>query len=1030
MNVPKALFDEIKEIIKSVIQSQSIELEAVYSGTINAGQFKHLIKYYRKNKASFEETQSVVLDVSDADKSKRSSNMRVTIQGIGDISSFCKSDGRRIPENVEVVEKSKKTQQSMKTIEPKVEKFDTFRNFRLNMKQETKKKKDDIKSLFPFNKSTFRLKKRHSFQSGSFRVDMTLVRQFDDYSGSFSERNLLNAKEKHEVEIEFLPPSDTDCSEAECSQMTKNFFNLLYTIQCIFSAADKKSSVDESVHESVVRGYRNLLGLPTTTRGKSAVDRGALSQKEFLSYKPVTLQVSNLDEKCKGVPGNILKNYAVTEKADGDRMLLFVHDSKAYFLNDQKKIVYTGIQSDQLNSMNDTIIDGEFIKKDKRGEKLDLFVGFDVYFDSGKDVRKLPFMEKETNRYGLLEENIAKLSGIADETNSVFKFKSKRFVYNSTNVFQAAQAVIESGQYDYKIDGLIFQPINLGCGDLYLNQFDINANKPQRHSNNRNSKKNAQSPVSTTLSTTWHRVYKWKPPLENTIDFMIKIPDVDRTLVSSLSCELRAHNNYDDSRVELGSIAKILGGSATRNDRIKNYVVFARQDFNVADLEGVKNGDVWEFNFDDKNKQQEWIDQNNNKQKGVWRKHKKREDKTRILNSKNQRKQNVDDYDLSGSANAIKTANSVYSTIVDQPIYHNVVVGLEKPNVEMTAQYYVNALRRDERLILPMQKFHNFVKNQLISQFKGGTLVDVACGVGGDISKYEGSFSLVLGFDISFDGIFGNNDSAWMRYESLKKPGNKARGGSGLPPPMLFLQRDMGKRLGALDEDEAVGDKKDFQVLSKYVRRVDEDERNASEDLIKHFNEELDPKATSKILKYLEPFRNAVDSGFDVVSCQFALHYLFTDDTTLNNFCKNVDDLLKPGGYFIGTCLDGNKVHDALKNEPNRILEGLIDGNVVWRIAKDGDYEDLEGTGCAIDVFVESIGQSRREYLVDMELLKEKLGNYGIGIDGKDKKTGIKSFESKFNDSAHRMDKQDAALKKYSGMNQWFVFKKNTKSSS
>ena len=1023
MDVPKNLANEIRDRIKTVLKNTSIELEAVYSGRIDAGQFKHLIKYYRKNNESFEETQSVVLDVSDTDKSKRS-NMRVSIQGNGDISSFCKSDGRSIPENVEVVEKSKKTPQSLKAIE--VEKFDTFRNFRLNMKQETKKDKVDIKT-FPFNKTTFRLKKRHSFQSGSFRVDMTLVRQFDDDSGSFSERNLLNAKEEHEVEIEFLPPSDTDCSEAECLQMTKDFFNLLYTIQCIFSAADKKSSVDESV----VRGYRNLLGLSTTTRGKSDVDRGDLSQREFLSYKPVTLQVSNLDEKCKGVPGNILENYAVTEKADGDRMLLFVHDSKAYFLNDQQKIVYTGIQSDQLKAMNDTIIDGEFIKKGKTDEKLDLFLGFDIYFQNGKDVRDLPFMEQRNSRYGLLKESIEKLSGIGVKEKSAYKFKSKRFVYYSTDVFKATTEVNESGQYDYKIDGLIFQPINLGCGDLYVNQSQMNARKPQRESNNiKVSTTPGTSPVSTSsLSTTWNRVYKWKPPLENTIDLMIKIPDVDRQLVSSLNCELRAYNNYDDSRVELRSIAKILGGGATRNDRRKNYVVFARQDFLVTDLEGVENGDVWEFNFEhiedsDETQIQEWTDQNHNKQKGIWRKHKKREDKTRILNSKNQRKQNVDDYDLSGSANAIKTANSVYSTIVDQPIYHRVIVGLEKPNVEMTAQYYVNALRRDERLILPMQNFHNFVKDQLISQFKG-TLVDVACGVGGDISRYAKSFSLVLGFDISFDGIFGNNDSAWMRYEKLKKSGKKARGGSGPPPPMLFLQRDIGKQLGALDEEEAIGDKKDFQVLSKYVRGVDKDEGDAAEDLKKHFNEELDHRA---ILKYLKPFRNAVDSRFDVVSCQFALHYLFTDDATLDIFCKNVDGLLKPGGYFIGTCLDGNKVHDALKKEKNGILEGLIDGNVVWRIAKDGDYEDLEGTGCAIDVFVESIGQSRREYLVDMELLKEKLGEYGIGIDDGDRKTGINSFESKFKDSAHRMDKQDAALRIYSGMNQWFVFKKNTKS--
>lgn len=967
MNISRDLANKIQYSIQEVIgeEEKNIELEAVYSGgEIKDKQFKYLMKHYLKDD-KFSATQSSTLDISQ-------NKLRVTIAGNDQISEFCKSKGKTFPDNIEIIEKSR-FQNDLKELNSEIIKK---LGFKINMKIETKKPNTET-ILLPAKTTTFRLKKRYSFQATSFRIDMTIVRQYKSETGEFSEHSLSRATPKNEVEIEFLP-QNSKCSDENCSQLTNEFLNLMYTVSCVFGSAVEKASADRTV----IEGYKKMLNLKTANKDK-------IDQHEFLSYKPVTLQVSNLDKKCRGVPGNILENYAVTEKADGDRMLLFIYQSKLYLLNDQRKVVFTGIENDNLGDKS--LIDGEFIKNDKNGNTLNLFLGFDIYFDKGHDVRPYPFMLSKENRYIKLKETIKKIKEAVKTSPSQFQFEAKEFVYEK-DIFKAVDNAYDFNNYKYKIDGLIFQPTNLGCGNLYVNKnINENVNKYNSHPS---------------LSTTWNRVYKWKPPLENTIDLLIKIPQFPPQYVpDKVQCELRAYNNQKEN-VELNSIKEILiAGDKYDKFSSKKYVVFAKQDFSRSDLQGVENGDIWEFTYihsQDSEGEKTWIDQRNNKQKGEWKKHKKREDKTIILRNKNKHRK-IDDYDLAGSANAVKTANNVYSTIVQQPIYQDVIEGKNEPNVAMTSQYYVNTLNRKDRLILPMQNFHNLVKDNLIKQFKG-KLVDVACGVGGDISKYADKYELVLGFDISFDGIFGYNDSAWVRYLSEQHKRKQNNKSTQPMPPMLFLPQNMGKELAEFDDQNVTEDEKDFQKISEYINgKINE-------------NQMKEYKEFDEIVEKLKPFKKAITDQFDVVSCQFALHYFFKDEDTLETFCKNVNILLKEGGHFIGTCFDGSKVNDKFIESKTSRLEGNIDGNVVWRI--DRAYEDYGTFGSAIDVFVESIGQSRREYLVDFDKLEKTLERYDIVRQKR------YSFETLFTKFKINMRKQDEALQNYSGMNQCFIFQK------
>ena len=47
---------------------------------------------------------------------------------------------------------------------------------------------------------------------------------------------------------------------------------------------------------------------------------------------------------------------------------------------------------------------------------------------------------------------------------------------------------------------------------------------------------------------------------------------------------------------------------------------------------------------------------------------------------------------------------------------------------------------------------------------------------------------------------------------------------------------------------------------------------------------------------------------FDLVSTQFAIHYMFESSTKLRAFLRNVTDRLEENGTFIGTTVDSERV--------------------------------------------------------------------------------------------------------------------------
>jgi hypothetical protein len=177
------------------------------------------------------------------------------------------------------------------------------------------------------------------------------------------------------------------------------------------------------------------------------------------------------------------------------------------------------------------------------------------------------------------------------------------------------------------------------------------------------------------------------------------------------------------------------------------------------------------------------------------------------------------------------------------------------------------------------------------------------------------------------------------------------------------------------------------------------------------------------------------------------VHYFFETKETLAALIDNIDSVIKPGGYFMGTCLDGSVVDKAFNEasiEKGERITGEKAGRTIWSLTKQYDSFDAatpaNNIGKRIDVYMETINKQISEYLVDFKLLEAELAQRRIHLLDNEAMSalGLKSstslFEAlyadldvtkdtdRFTQSAKQMTD---AEKKYSFMNRWFIFRKD-----
>uniref|UniRef100_A0A915Q2I9 mRNA cap guanine-N(7) methyltransferase n=1 Tax=Setaria digitata TaxID=48799 RepID=A0A915Q2I9_9BILA len=229
--------------------------------------------------------------------------------------------------------------------------------------------------------------------------------------------------------------------------------------------------------------------------------------------------------------------------------------------------------------------------------------------------------------------------------------------------------------------------------------------------------------------------------------------------------------------------------------------------------------------------------------------------------------------------------------------------------------------------IFYLRNFNNWIKSMLIAEFlerlqtedcPKATVLDLCCGKGGDFLKWRiGNVAHVVAADIASVSL----EQCKKRYKDMKARENQRR-------PLFSAE---------------------FIVA------------DATKDRLVDY--------------YCDRFMK-----FDLCSCQFSLHYCFESEKQARRMIQNAVERLKPGGYFIGTLPDAERIMYCIKNSKDGVYS-----NSVSRLSY-GDIEALKDSTYCPPIFGALIHFSLDtqvncpEYLVHFPVLERLLADCGLKL--------------------------------------------------
>ena len=734
-----------------------------------------------------------------------------------------------------------------------------------------------------------------------------------------------------------------------------------------------------SERDRILQSYMRLI------HGETYEERRVIT-KDFIGPSSYTLQIENITKDKSAVP-KILENYTVTDKADGDRKMLYIGENgRIYMIDTNMNVIFTGTYTNE-KSLYDSLIDGEHILHDKRGEFINLYAAFDIYYVHKKSVRELAFIkcdseeddeEKSQNlfRLNLLKQAIGLLNpksildtGKGKEKDNDknhpcdFHIKYKEFYNTSKNktIFEACSSImsnIKQGLFEYNTDGLIFTPCNTGVGSNVVGKA---------------------GPLS---KSTWEQSFKWKPSEFNTIDFLVSIKKdqngkdeihnifqegknvgAAQNVIQFKTLVLRCGFDVNNHRY-INPFEDVINNNLPNKDynNEERYKPVPFQPTNPYDptasycnvlLHKDGNGDLFM-----KTEEGEYFEEDNIVEfkydinlEGAWKwiPLRMRYDKTAELRA-----------GLRNYGNAYHVANSNWHSIHHPVTEDMIITGEGIPEEVVDDDVYYNRASKDTTT-KSLRDFHNlYVKRKLIlgASKRKDTLIDFAVGKAGDLPKWiRAHLSFVFGIDISRDNIQNTIDGACVRYLKSFEKNNRDE-----IPSAIFLQGNSGVNIRT---GKAFMTEKEKTIARALFGNGAKDRKELKEGVYNNYGVGHD--------------------GFNVSSCQFALHYFFENNTVFHSFLRNLTECTKVGGYFIGTCYDGKVVFDKLrqknKNESISIMRNDRKMFEITKLYDETSFPDNEmSIGYTINVYQESINKTFAEYLVNFDYFVRMMENYGFVI--------------------------------------------------
>jgi hypothetical protein len=828
------------------------------------------------------------------------------------------------------------------------------------------------------------------------------------------------SKENVKYVAHMIKSSNDEFISMKESNVTKS--NQCYGFSVVFS--DMKSQTPESILQTVIRGMQ-LISMSSMLLSK-AQQRDVLNQYHklvkddieisgynkkannipLLAPKPVTLELVNLvDPKTYGAV-SILNEYTVTEKADGERVLMYINNiGRVYLINNTNNIEDTGMKVSKEG--HNSLIDGEYVKCVKRKDNADkgLYAAFDIYYVNGKKVTDLPLMG-EKSRIGHLQ----KFQSIITQSKDL-EFMMKQHLYSKT-ILNDAKNILTNNSYPYEVDGLIFTPAKLALYSYYTNKA-----------------------VQLTDNVKWDRVFKWKPSDQNTIDFLIKENKTIKKNGNRLT-EFGLYVGYTASQWENIDVIKGLRmryDKSFQNQKSRNIYVPILFKPSIYDTPGVEfthikqnsSGELRAENGDkiesDTIVEFKYIDDPNIPVSERWVPLRTREDKTRLY------KKNILSKTLNEMGVALNVWRSIHNPVTQGMIMGNETIENNQAAVDKMLQsddvYYSRNINRKYLLSVNMMDFHNLGVKELLYGYeknKKNKLLELCCGEAGDMSRWlNNGYKFVLGVDLVSKNIYNPKSGCYHRMlQSRRNHMNKFRD---VNPPVYFPDYIFaaGDCAYPLKTGEASNNENIKDVESENILKIVLNNKRKTSDKV-----------------YIRRIEEKGARGFDVVSCMFSIHYFFQSEAKLDGFLNNVSENLNENGRFICTFMDGNSIDNALDKgdgitEGKKLYSEYKNGLPVWAIIRKYGKETVDPYGKQINVFIENTQKLIPEYLVSFETLIVKAKEHGLEI--LDTEMFSKTFEKLKNknednspilaNAITEMDKDDV-LKQFSFFNRWAVFQK------
>ena len=345
-----------------------------------------------------------------SDKDTNIYKVKTEISGLQDIQKYCKSNQINDIDNIDYIYKKNLTNENNEEIKPYDNK--DF-NFRVSFQTEKSIIKDTtidtIKNEWNGTKKSFRYMNRvelvHDTLPLVFHLSIVKSsRKFRNSDKYMYEYTVQKAKvfenyENYEFEMEIDEKKIDEKQSLNDLELTvKKGIKYFYS-----GIQDSNFPISYKEIDSVLEEYMNVIHDKKIPERHFKDGKLQLYPSDFIGYSSYTLQMQNVIPPNPDIDiPNINNNYTVTEKADGERRLMFISSKgKCYVIDTNLNVQYTGTKT-KKDILFNSIIDGEFIKYNKNKELLLLYACFDVYFIGGVDKRKYKFVDKENGKEGRL----------------------------------------------------------------------------------------------------------------------------------------------------------------------------------------------------------------------------------------------------------------------------------------------------------------------------------------------------------------------------------------------------------------------------------------------------------------------------------------------------------------------------------------------------------------------------------------------------------------------------------------------------